>query len=152
MPSAATARATSAEGAVPAEELVASGADQGDLESGVAHRPRHVIAVEAVEGRLIEAVERRIELGDESAFGQHDLSMPRADRSGDAPGNRPLVVLLLFECERESVNVPFGCFLRQVRHRRRIHPAGQEHPERNVAREVQTDALLDLAFQAGDAP
>src|SRR2546426_709300 len=55
----------SEKGGEPAEELVPAGAHQGDREPRLPDRVGHVIGVQAVEGRLVEAVERPIELRDE---------------------------------------------------------------------------------------
>ena len=85
------------EGRVAAEQLVASRADERDLESRLAHRVRHVVRIEAVERRLIQAVQRRLEPGDELLLAQHDFLVARADGRGNAPRDGSLVVLVLLE-------------------------------------------------------
>src|SRR6185436_15480108 len=72
-----------AERSIAAEELVASGSGERHLETGVAHDATHEVRVDGVEGRLIERLERSVELGDEAGLRQPKIGVLGAERLRD---------------------------------------------------------------------
>ena len=77
---------------------------------------RHVIGVQTIEGRLIQAVQRRLQILDEVRFRQHDLVVLGADGGGDPLRDGPLVEFLLLKGEGEGMDGALGRALRQVGH------------------------------------
>ncbi len=131
------------EGGVAAEQLIAAGPDQRHREPCLPDRPRHVIGVESVEGGLVEAVERLVQLADDLLLSEHHLAVSGADRLRDAPGDGALVVLRLLESQREGVDGAAVGLLREVRHRGRVDAAREEDSQRHVADQVHTQAFLE---------
>ena len=103
-------------GGVASEELVAARARQRHGEPGGANGARHVVGVQPVEGRLVQAVQRRLQVLDEVRLRQHHLVVLGPDGGGDPPRDRPLVELLLLEGQREGVDGALGRALGQVGH------------------------------------
>ena len=77
---------------------------------------RHVVGIQTVKGRLVQAVQRRFQVLDEVLLRQHNLMVLGTDGGGDLPRDRPLVELLLLKGEGESVDGALGCALGQVGH------------------------------------
>ena len=124
---------------------------------------RHVVGVQPVEGRLVQAVQRRLQVLDEVPLRQHHLVVLGPDGGGDPPRDGPLVELLLLEGQGEGVDGALGGALGQVGHDRRVHAAGEEDRQGHVAGEVEPQPLLQDGGQAvlvhgriggavGDAP
>jgi len=92
------------EAGVPAEELVAAGAHQGHRESGIADGTGHDEGVQPVECRLVDRIQRPIELLHEIRLGQEHLLMVRPDGLGHPACDPALVELLLLEGQGEGVH------------------------------------------------
>ena len=84
---------------------------------------RRVVGIQPVDGRLVQAVERRLEASNEALFGEHYLVMLGPDGGGNLPSDRPFVELLLLEGKGERVDGALGGALGKVRHDRRVNAA-----------------------------
>src|SRR5690349_10090528 len=89
---------------VTSKELIAARTRQRHTKAGGADSMRHVIGIEAVETRLVLAIERRLQVLNEMCLRQHNLVVPGADGGGDPFGDRAFIELLLLEGQGESVD------------------------------------------------
>ena len=126
-------RRRDAEAGVAAEQLVAAGADQRHAEARVANGLGDAVRVQAVEGRLIERLDGRVERRREARPRSAESRDARCRWRARSPArSSPSLNSCLVEAEREGVDRRRVGTLSQRRDRAGIDAAGQEdaRPER----------------------
>jgi len=101
----------------------------------------HVIRVESIEGRLIQAIEGSIQMLHEILLGQHQLLVTGTDGFSDLPRDESLTVFGLIKGEGESTDLGRRCLLRQIGDHRGVNAAREKYAERRIAGQVQVHTL-----------